>query len=129
MPDRPGSRRFPRMARVNELVREVVAEELERLADVDDRLGIVTVTAVEVETGLRRGKVLLASLTEETHTALLEHRGRIQAAIGEQVRMKHTPQLSFMADPAVAHGQRVEDILRGLAAPDGGEEKGDDGGT
>lgn len=122
MPDRPGSRRFPRMARVNELVREVVAEELERLADVDERLELVTVTAVEVEQGLRRAKVWLSSMSDPASVALLEHRGRLQAAIGEQVRLKHTPQLSFAADPAVASGQRVEEILRGLS------EEVDDGG-
>ena len=43
MPDR----RYPRTARVNELVREVVAEELERIDD--ERLELVTVTGVDVE--------------------------------------------------------------------------------
>ena len=122
MPERPGSRRFPRMARVNEVVREVVAEELERLADVDDRLALVTVTAVEVEPGLRRGTVLLSSLSDSARAALASHRGRLQAAIGEQVRLKRTPQLSFAPDPGVARGQRVDDILRGLSADPGGED-------
>jgi ribosome-binding factor A len=122
MPDRPGSRRFPRMARVNEVVREVVAEELERLADVDERLELLTVTAVEVDPGLRRATVLLSSLTDDTRAALLDHRGRLQAAIGEQVRLKRTPQLSFAADPGVERGKRVEDILRGLSADPGGED-------
>ena len=40
-----------------------------------------------------------------------EHRVRLQAAIGRQVRLKRTPQLSFLSDPAVTSGQRVEDIL------------------
>ncbi len=110
------------MARVNEVVREVVAEELERLADVDERLELVTVTAVEVEPGLRHGTVLLSSLTDETRAALAEHRGRLQAAIGEQVRLKRTPQLSFAPDRGVESGQRVEDILRGLSADHGGED-------
>lgn len=110
------------MARVNEVVREVVAEELERLADVDDRLELLTVTAVEVEPGLRHGKVLLASLTEDNLAALADHRGRLQAAISEQVRLKRTPQLSFAPDPAIANGKRVDDILRGLSADPGGED-------
>ncbi|MGH9156048.1 MAG: ribosome-binding factor A [Acidimicrobiales bacterium] len=122
MPDRPGSRRFPRMARVNEVVREAVAEELERLADVDERLELVTVTAVEVEPGLRHGTVLLSSLTDPIREALLDHRGRLQAAIGEQVRLKRTPQLSFAADRGVENGKRVDDILRGLSIDPGGGE-------
>ena len=40
------TRRYERTARVNEVVREVLADELERLSD--PRLGFVTVTGVEV---------------------------------------------------------------------------------
>ena len=44
---RPTSpRRYPRMARVNEVVREALADELERLND--PRLGLVTITGVDV---------------------------------------------------------------------------------
>ena len=39
--------RYPRTARLNELVREIVAEELERLDD--DRLELVAVTSVHVD--------------------------------------------------------------------------------
>jgi ribosome-binding factor A len=113
MPD-GGGRRYPRMARVNELVREVVAEELERLSDGDDRLGLLTVTGVSVDRDLRRAKVLLSSLPPDTEEALEEHRVRIQSAINRQARLKRTPQLSFSTDPAVESGKRVEDILRDL---------------
>lgn len=118
MVDRRGrignSRRYPRTARINEVLREVVADELERLADEDPRLDLLTVTHVEAEPDLRHATVLLASLPDEAVEALAEHRVGIQAAIGRQVRLKRTPQLAFEADPAVATGQRVEEILRGL---------------
>ena len=116
----PGGRRYPRMARVNELVREVLAEELERLQAHDDRLGFLTVTHVEVEGDLRRAKVLLSSLSEADQEALEEHRARLQAALGRQVRLRRTPQLSFQADPSIESGRRIEDILRGLTEPGGG---------
>ena len=106
--------RYPRTARVNELLREVVAEELERLVDEDPRLELVTVTAVTAEPDLRHATVFLSSLSDETAEALGEHRVALQTAIGRQVRLKRTPQLAFEADPAVASGQRVEEILRGL---------------
>ena len=119
MPERPGGRRYPRMARVNELVREVVAEELERLQGIDERLGLITVTHVEVEADLRRATVLLSTLTEEGKEALADHRVRLQAALGRQVRLRRTPQLSFAADPAIDSGRPVEDILRRLAGSSG----------
>jgi ribosome-binding factor A len=114
MGDVGGGRRFSRMARVNELVREVVAEELERIADGDDRLALLTVTAVDVDRDLRRAKVLLSSISPDAEEALDDHRVRIQAAINRQARLKRTPQLSFSTDPAVESGRRVEDILRDL---------------
>ena len=124
MPDRPGSRRYPRIARVNELVREVVAEELERMADADDRLALITITAVSVDRDLRHARVLLSSLSPDADEALEEHRVRLQAAINRQARLKRTPQLSFSADPAVESGRRVEDILRDLRTVEGGEDAG-----
>ena len=114
MPDWPSRRRYPRTARVNELVREVVAEELERLQGDDERLGMITVTHVEVDRDLRRATVLLSSVPEGAEAALKEHRVRLQAALGRQVRLKRTPQISFAADPAIESGRRVEDILRAL---------------
>ena len=107
-----GPRRYPRTARVNHVVQEVVADELERIDD--DRLQLVTVTGVQVEPDLRHAVVWISSLPEAAAVALAQHRVRLQAAIGRQTRMKRTPELTFRPDPAVASGQRVEDILRGL---------------
>jgi ribosome-binding factor A len=53
-------RRYPRMARVNEVVREVIADELERLSD--PRLGLVTVTGVDVSGDLRHATVYYSAL-------------------------------------------------------------------
>jgi ribosome-binding factor A len=101
------------------VLREVLADELERLADADDRLALLTVTGVQTDPDLRRANVLFASLTDDAHDALEEVRVRLQAAVARQVRLKSTPQLSFAGDPAVATGQRIEDILRQLpSAPE-----------
>lgn len=112
------------MARVNELLREVVADELEVLLDDDPRVALLTVTAVEASPDLRAATVMLSSLPEGAADALAEHRARLQAAIARQARLRRTPQLSFQADPAVARGQQIEDVLRRLhggAVPDGDE--------
>jgi ribosome-binding factor A len=95
-------------------LRQVLAEELERLSDVDDRLRLATVTGVRVDPDLARATVWLSSLSDEAAEALGESRVKLQAAIGRQVRLKRTPLLAFEADPAVSSGQRVEEILRHL---------------
>lgn len=127
MPDRSGRRRYPRTARVNELVREVLATELERLADVDERLHLATITHVDVSADFSHATVLLSSLSEATEEALMEYRVRLQRAIGRQVRLKRTPLLGFAVDPAIESGRRVEAILRELDGLGDAEEVHDAG--
>jgi ribosome-binding factor A len=110
---------YPRALRVNQVLRQVVAEELERLADADE-LPMVTVTSVEVSADMRTAVVFLASLGDDTAAALEERRGHLQRLIGAQMTMKRTPRLSFRADPAIATGTRVEELLRGLHRDDEG---------
>jgi len=105
-------KRYPRTARVNELVHEIVAEELERLDD--DRLGLVTVTHVRVDPDLRHALVEFSSLGEDEDAALEaleEHRVRLQRAIGTQARMKRTPELRFAVDRVIESAARIESLL------------------
>jgi ribosome-binding factor A len=110
--------------RVNQVLRQVVAEELERLADADE-LPMVTVTSVEVAADMRTAVVYLASLDAATSEVLEERRGHLQRIVGAQMTMKRTPRLTFRADPAIEAGSRVEELLRGLHAAD--DEKGEKG--
>jgi ribosome-binding factor A len=107
-----------------------LAEELERLADADERLELVTVTGVHVDEDLRHATVLFSSLPDEAAGALEVVRVRLQAAVGRQIRLKRTPQLAFAPDPAVAAGDRVEGILREIKGseqdPGGRREAGRD---
>jgi len=105
---------YPRVARVNALLGEVLADALERLIDEDERLGLLTVTGVRTDPDLQHAVVFFSSLTPEAAEALAEHRQALQRAIGRSVRMKRTPLLQFLPDPAVAAGERVEKALRRL---------------
>lgn len=118
MPRPANPRRYARTDRVNELLREVLADHLERMEDIDERLGMLTVTAVHCDPDLRHATVFLSSITPGEEEALAGLRVRLQAAVSRQVRLKRTPQLRFEADPAVAAGQRIEDILRDLPGDD-----------
>jgi ribosome-binding factor A len=109
-----GGHRYPRTARVNQVLHEVIADELERCAERDPRLGMLTVTGVEVDADLRHARVWLASLSEEGAGALEEQRGRVQSAIANQVRLKRTPLLKFEVDPAIQSASRIEEIIKDL---------------
>lgn len=121
-----GSRRYPRTARLNELVREIVAEEIERIDD--ERLGFFTVTAVEVDPGLEHATVLWTDMgaTDEVVLAVLEeHRPRLQQAVNRQTHLRRTPVLTFRPDQVERTASRIEEILRDLDLP----ERDDSGGT
>jgi len=107
--------RYPRTARVNELVREVLGDELERMED--PRLGLTTITGVQVSADLRHADVFYSVLGDEaqhekTAAALESAKKHLRANLGRQVTMKYLPELHFKEDPAIASGQRVEQILR-----------------
>ncbi len=110
---------YPRALRVNRVLRQVVADEIERLADADERMRMVTVTAVDTAPDLRTAVVYVATLDPEASAALEERRGHLQRLIGSQTTMKRTPRLTFKADPAIAAGSRVEELLRGLQTESG----------
>jgi ribosome-binding factor A len=108
---------YPRTARLNELLREIIAEELERIDD--DRLELVAVTQVVVERDLRHAVVYFDSLAgadgdADVLEAFGDHRVRLQAAIARQARMKRTPELTFRPDDVERGADRVEGILRDL---------------
>ena len=130
MSKRNQPRRYPRMARVNEVVREAIGDELERLSD--PRLGLVTVTGVDVSADLRQATVYYSALGREdkrgtgvvpelepeqrvaTQAALAAAAPHLRASLGRQVRLKYTPELTFREDPSIAEGDRIEAIIRDL---------------
>jgi ribosome-binding factor A len=70
------------------------------------------VTGIDTSPDLRHAMVYLHSLSDVAKEALEERRASIQASVNAQTRLKRTPKLSFMADPAVASGTAVEEALR-----------------
>ena len=123
--DNRGVAPYARTLRINQVLREVVAEELERLADADDRLRLLTVTAVDTAPDLRHATVYLSSLSEDQTEALAARRAQLQRSLSRQTRLKRTPLLEFTVDPAIVAGGRVEDVLRKIREKDGGDGSGD----
>ena len=118
-------RNYDRVARLNRVLKEVIAEEIERESEFDDRLVLLTVTDVVVDPDLKRARVFLASLTEETEIALAEIRVAIQRRVGREMRLKRTPLLSFEVDPSLEAGERIEAILRRVSQPKDQDEEGE----
>lgn len=108
-------REFPRTARLNELLREIVADELERIDD--DRLQLLTITSVEVDRELMRALVRYTmpegfGSEAEVSSALAELKGRVKVAIGRQARIRRVPDLVFLPDDVLRQAYRIDEILR-----------------
>ena len=109
----PGAQRS---SRLNELLREIIADELSRIDD--DRLEWVSITHVKTDRSLDRAQVFFtAALGEESDEDRLvpvfeEHRSRLQGAIGRQARLRRTPPLVFTPDEQLRSADRIESILR-----------------
>ena len=106
---------YPRAARISETVREVIADELVRIDD--DRLTLVTITSVDVDSEMNRGFVYYDSLEgvdgdEQILKVLGEHRKRLQSAIATQVHARRTPILEFRPDLAIRAAERIDEVLR-----------------
>jgi ribosome-binding factor A len=127
---RPASpHQVPRTARLNELLREVIAEELERIGD--ERLELVTITNVDVDSDLNRAIVSYDALDGEAADAVVLDalsalRVRLQKAIGSQITARKTPILEFRPDNVLRSAQRIESILRTLP-PVGDHDEVEDG--
>jgi ribosome-binding factor A len=117
--DSQDRRRHERTARLSETLREVIADELAKLDD--DRLTMVTITAVDVDSEMNRGIVYFDSLQgvegdEKIIDALGEYRKRLQHEIALQVKSRRTPVLQFKPDETMRAAARIDAVLREDAA-------------
>jgi len=146
---RPGTnRQYPRTARLNTLLQEIVADFFERVDD--ERFEMLTVTGVEVDNDLNRAQVFVSALDrvlskpdpepnidgsaaatggapdpdQDLLDALADYRKPVQAKIGREARIRKTPEVVFVIDPAVRSGARIDEILAAINPSDSDPEAG-----
>ncbi len=116
------NRQFPRTARLNTLLHEIVADFFERVED--ERFDMLTVTGVEVDNDLNRAQVFVSAYGDAEDEGLLEalayYRKPVQAKIGREARIRKTPEVVFAVDPAIRSGARIDEILAAIN-PSGSE--------
>jgi ribosome-binding factor A len=120
--------RSPRMRKVNELIRVVVADAVVDLKD--PRIGFLTITGAETSPDLRHAVIYYSVLgtdqeKSDTAAALQHASSRIQRAIGSETRLRYTPKLEFRVDPSIDEGLRISRILAEMAEEDGQEDQDD----
>jgi ribosome-binding factor A len=104
----------PRIARVSEEFREILAEEIPKLKD--PRIGFVTVTGVKVTADLRRAWVYYTAFGDDkerasTRAGLRSAVPRLRGTIGKQVRLKYLPDLEFEEDATLEEAARIDRLI------------------
>ena len=104
-----------RMRRVDEAVREVLSDALTGGLK-DPRVGFVTVTDVHTSPDLRHARVYVsvlgdAAVREASLDGLRSAHGFLQRRVASQLRMKHTPQLTFHFDDTLDRVERLGELL------------------
>lgn len=105
----------PRVRRIADRIRVIVAEMLERRVK-DPRLGFVTVTDVRVTGDSQHATVFYTVLGEEqdlakTAQALESAKGLIRSEVGKQLGTRHVPTLEFVPDALPESARHLDEVL------------------
>lgn len=103
-----------RMRRVDESLRKVLADGVERLGD--PAVGFVTVTGVRASSDFSQAVVYVSVLGSEKRRArsmraLERAHGVLQRRIATELRMRRTPQLIFQYDETVDRALRMHELI------------------
>jgi ribosome-binding factor A len=107
------------MRRVDEAVREVLGDVLQRGELKDPRIGFATITGVRTSNDLSHATVLVSVLRmaddehgpEETIAGLRSAVGFLQRRVGQELGLKSTPVLKFELDETIDRAMRIQEIL------------------
>ena len=106
-----------RTAKAGELIRRVIASELEYLED--ERLELVSLTGVDVDRDLHKAVIYFTTFDRdgdpEIDEAFEEYRGRLRHAVSQGTQLRRAPELEFRSDSTLRSAARIEEILRQAA--------------
>ena len=111
----------PRAKRLGEQIQRELTELLRR--DVkDERIGNVTITAVNVSGDLRTARVYYLVFGKEgpdikVQRGLESAAGFLRNALSKALMIRYTPTLSFELDTTIEHGVRLTQLIDSLKKP------------
>lgn len=97
----------------------------------DPRIGLATITEVKMSPDLKQARVyvsVLGSLEQrkDTLAGLNRAASHIRHEIGSQLRLRNTPELSFVYDSSIEQGARIEELLQQAHASSSNQAGSDD---
>lgn len=116
----PANKGFSRKDRVAEQVRRELAE-LIRTELKDPRVGMISITDVQVTPDYAHAKVFFSTLAGSEHvpavlTGLQKASGFLRRELGKRISIHMTPQLHFVFDQSLERGAELSKLIQEAVA-------------
>jgi len=118
------AREYSRASRLGDQIQRDLSD-LIRLELKDPRVGMVTITAVEVMRDLSHARVFVTSLageeaTQESIRALRHAAGFLRSRLAQTLTSRVVPELDFVYDESIERGARLSRLIDEAVRQDGG---------
>ncbi|MEW5756960.1 MAG: 30S ribosome-binding factor RbfA [Pseudomonadota bacterium] len=119
----PGHRGYNRVDRIADQMQRELAELISYQLK-DPRLGMVTITGVEVSRELDHAKVFVTLMTDaedakqQAVAILNKAAGFLRKELGRSMRLRTIPQLHFAYDTSIDQGVRLSALIDAAVAKD-----------
>lgn len=105
---------------------QILKKEISRILQFElknPKLGFVTVTDVECTRDMSQAKVFVSFLGKQERNdagmkVLRSSKGFIRSTLAKNIKARKMPDLIFVQDTSLAHGQKIESILSTLPKED-----------
>ena len=117
------SKEFSRTQRVSQQLQKELAVMLQREVR-DSRIGMVTISDVEVSRDLAYAKVFVTffcvgdQTPESSLAALKEHEPSLRMMLGKRIRLRLTPEIRFNYDNTLVEGMRMSNLVTDVVNTD-----------
>ena len=115
-------REFPRARRVEEQLKRLLSELVRREVK-DPRVGLITITAVEVSRDLTHARIFFTPFAgvgdaDVALEALRHAAGFLRIQVRNQMRLRVAPELEFQLDDSVERGARLSALIHDAVESD-----------
>ena len=125
------SKSYPRSSRVAHQIQRALSELIRREVR-DPRLGMVTLTEVQVSKDLSYAKVFYSVLGAETEMAqeiLNDAADMLRGPVGRALGLRHSPELRFVNDELIEKGAKLSALIQKAVKDDESRHIDDDSST
>ncbi|NIL94249.1 MAG: 30S ribosome-binding factor RbfA [Woeseiaceae bacterium] len=110
-------REFARHQRLGTQIMRILSELL-RFETKDPRLQDVSLTGVDLSRDLSVAKIYFSLLkpedsAEEALAGLEKAAGFLRGRLGNEIKVRHVPELRFIHDDSVEHGMKISELIDG----------------